>query len=1174
MDKTAIKNFAVRARNKLIEQVKQKAFEIGIEKGKFVEPEIKENDLYVLSDYKTLNNKEYEQRKRLINEIELKGYEQVIEEVAYTWFNRFVALRFMEVNGYLPTGVRVLSSETEGKVEPDIVTEALNIIDLDVDTETVYQYQDDNNTEGLFKYLLIKQCNSLYDIMPFIFEKIADYTEILLPNNLLSEGSVIRYMVESISEKDWAGQVEIIGWLYQFYISEKKDKVFASKGKVKKEEIPAVTQLFTPDWIVKYMVENSLGRYWLESNINENLKRKWEYYLEEPEQESEVQEKLEEIRHRNIYPEAITVLDPACGSGHILVYAFDVLFNIYKTVGYLESDIPQLILNNNLYGLEICDRAAQLASFSVMMKAREKDSRIFEKDVSLNICAIQESNGISSQTVDLLINKVNNIEEKEIVRKSFNYLIKLFNDAKNYGSILNVSIELDILEKSLLNLNKSKIEGLFEMFNKEILLDILPKLIKQAKIISNKYDIVITNPPYMGNNNMNKELKDFIKNEYNISKRDLFAVFIERCIKYSKKNKYIAMITQQSWMFLKSFEEIRELILRNFCITSLLQLGPRAFEEIGGEVVQTVSFVLQNNNLENYKGLYKNLTIKNNLKKKKDFFNDSKQYITKNYTFKSIPHKYIAYWTSNKVNKLFLKEKNLSAYGDAREGMATADNNRFLRYWYEVDHKSVEFNAKNRKQAKTSGMKWFPYNKGGGYRRWYGNKDYLVNWKNDGYEIRNNKDKNGRIRSHNYNLEYIFKQGITWSSISSSNLGARFSPKGALSDSKGPTYYCNQNNIKYILGFMNSKPVQIFLKVLAPTLDYKVGDIANLPLIIPNDSEKIAKINNLVNKCLYISKNDWNSFESSWDFKKHPLLTHKGTAQNIEDAFNNWSDYAEKQFYQLKKYEEELNRIFLEIYGLEDELTPEVDEGDVTVRRADRERDIKSFISYAVGCMFGRYSLDEEGLVYAGGEFDESRYDTFKVDKDGIIPILDDEYFDDDIVARFIKFLKVTFCEEHLEENLDYIAETLGRKSKETSRQAIRRYYVTNFIKDHVQTYSKRPIYWLFQSDGRRKAFNALIYMHRYDSGTVARVRTDYLHELQKKIEAEKVRLQGIIDSDLSAREINKAKKKFEKLNKDTEELIKYDEVLNHMANQQIEIDLDDGVQENYEKFADVLTRI
>lgn len=1157
MNKSAIKKFAVQARNQLIKEIDQKAYEIGIEKDKI---HSLENNAQIHG--RTLNSTEINQRNKLIEEIKQKGYEQVIDEVAYTWFNRFVALRFMEVNGYLPTGVKVLSSKTEGKIEPDIIQEALNI-DLDVEAETVHQFEDNNDTNSLYRYLLIKQCNSLNDIMPFIFEKIADYTEILLPNDLLKEDSVIRNLVENIDNEDWQ-DVEIIGWIYQFYISEKKDEVFGSSGKVKKEEIPAATQLFTPDWIVRYMVENSLGRYWLESNANDSLKEKWEYYLEEAEQEPEVKEELEKIRDKNINPEEITFLDPAAGSGHILVYAFEVLHDIYKSAGYMESSIPQLILNKNLYGLEICDRAAQLASLSVMMKARQKDSRIFEKEVDLNIISIQESNIINKKAIDLLVDSIKEQKYKNYLKNDLNYLIDLFEDAKNYGSILKIDqdISIDLINKALENLSDSAVD-LFGGINRDIVIELLPKLLEQYQIMKRKYDIVVTNPPYMGSGNMNKDLKEFLKINYPDSKKDLFSAFIDLCLNYS--NNYVSMITMHSWMFLKSFKDFRNKLLTKNTLLNMLHLGTNAFEEINGEIVQTSSFTFRKNHMNNYKGIFFRLVdFKNSDLKKKGFLNREKQYKNiKQKNFLKIPQFNISYWLSDNFISIF-SNKNIKNKGDVQEGLKTGKNDLFIRYWYEIN-----FNNSNIKSTGKN-SKWFKTTKGGNYRKWYGNNFHVLDYENNGKKLKQFK-KSSITGEKNY-----FNENISWSRISSSDASFRYTPEGSIPNMAGLAFYPDKN-LKYFLGLLNTKIIDIILNAINPSLNMPPGTVGILPIEEPDKITKLDIIESLVSQCVTISKKDWDSFEISWDFKKHPLLTHKNEPDTIKDAFNNWSKFAEEQFYQLKENEEKLNEIFIEIYGLEDELDPEVKEKDVTVRKADRARDIRSFMSYAVGCMLGRYSLNEEGLVYAGGEFDHSKYETFKADKDGIIPVLDKEYFDDDIVARFVEFVKATFGEENLEENLEYIADALiegGTSGQDTARETIRRYFLFDFIKDHTSEYNKCPIYWLFQSDGRGKAFNALIYMHRYDKGTVSRVRTDYLHELQNKIESEKVRLQNIIDSDLSGRQRTQAKKDLETLEKQTAELKEYDQKLNHLANKQIEIDLDDGVKENYAKFDEVLKNI
>jgi len=1219
MDKTAIKNFAVWARKKLIEDIKQKAYEIGITEKEIKEPEVSTSDTMIIGD-RSLNKIEIAQRKSLVSIIKEKGFNNVIEEVAYTWFNRFIALRFMEVNEYLPTGVRVLSSIEPGKKEPDIIKEALNI-DLDIDRELVYRLQDGNDTETLYRYLLVKQCNALKEILPGLFEKIEYYTEILLPSNLLGEGSVIRRLVDDIPEEDFKDQVEIIGWMYQYYISEKKDEVFEGLKKnikITKENIPAATQLFTPDWIVKYMVENSLGRLWLEGHPDEELKSKWKYYLEEAEQEPEVQKQLEEIRakSRDIKPEDIKVLDPAMGSGHILVYAFDVLYDIYKSAGYSERDIPKLILENNLYGLDIDDRAAQLAYFAVMMKARSKSRRIFREKVNLNICSIQESNGFPREAIDYFSKGYtyisgaslkreirNKITEAEQMKKQndlsdigfeqqIRYLIEVFHDAKEYGSILEVKpIDFDAIERRLEEIRNGGTQDLYEYQYRNIILEKIPALVKQARIMSQKYDVVCTNPPYMGRNGMNGKLSGFLRENYPDGKSDLFAAFME--VPYVKRNGMLAMINQHSWMFLSSFERLRKNIISNKTIINMLHLGPKAFEEIGGEVVQSTAFILRERHIKEYKSVFIRLVeIKDAQEKENEMLlaksnKNDVYFVTMVDNFKAIPGIPIAYWVSDNVINCFDKGKPLGEIAEPKQGLATGDNNRFLRLWYEIDNNKIGYKIESREKAKLSDFKWFPYNKGGAFRKWYGNIEYLINWYNDGKELF--AFKGSVLRNH----QYYFRECISWSKVTSGGFSVRYIPKGFLFDVAGCSIFLKKDKLLYLLGFLNSPSCMKALSLLSQTLNFEVGHIANLPVIINNDYKP--RIDGIVTRNIEISKIDWDSFETSWDFQRHPLLTHKGNSITIEQAFNNWSAFTEKQFNQLKANEEELNRIFIEIYGLQDELTPEVEDKDITIRKADRVRDIKSFISYAVGCMFGRYSIDAEGLIYAGGDFkdkwkcengqwkvrkivkdeegkviEDTWVDaTFVPDMDNVLPITNDEYFEDDIVSRFIEFLKVTFGEDTLEENLDYIADTLGRKSSETARQAIRRYFLKDFYKDHVQVYQKKPIYWLFDS-GKQDGFKALIYMHRYDEFTVARVRTDYLHKLQKAYEAEIKKLDIIIDSNVSQREKTNARKKKEKILKQMDECLQYDQLIAHVANQRIKIDLDDGVSVNYSKFQDI----
>ncbi|MGE6848227.1 BREX-1 system adenine-specific DNA-methyltransferase PglX [Bacillus tropicus] len=1150
MNKTAIKNFAVSARTQLMDAVKQKAYELGI-----TEIEIKEPETY--EDGFRINNKffrsyELEQRKKLIQKIEEKDYKQVIEEVSYTWFNRFIAIRFMEVNEYLPTGVRVLSSTQEGKNEPDVIGEVTNIAeDLDLNLDIVYRLQDENKTEDLFKYILIKQCNKLGEIMPMMFETIQDYTELLLPDNLLGEGSVVRNLVSMIDEEDWKEQVEIIGWLYQYYISEKKDEVFADlkkNKKITKENIPAATQLFTPKWIVKYMVENSLGRLWLESHPNEDLQQQWKYYLEEAEQEPEVQEQLEKLKNKELSPEDITVLDPCMGSGHILVYAFDVLYSIYQHAGYSEREIPQLILEKNLYGLDIDDRAAQLAYFALMMKARSYNRRIFRRPLELNVCSIQESNGISQEAIDYFVGD-------SLDRAEVEYLVDVFRDAKEYGSVLDVnSIHFDVLDSKVKEIRENdNVNDIFHLQYRDVLIDVLPNLIKQARVMSQKYHVVITNPPYMGHKGMNLKLNSFAKKRYPDSKLDLFAIFMERGIELTNEGGYIAQINQHSWMFLSSYEKLRETILNKVILNSMIHLGPRAFEEISGEVVQSTSFVFKNTYLFNYTGVYYDLTSVNTAQgKEQSFLKKLKEYNMKQSNYFNLPGSILAYSSSKETMEIFRDKESLYEHSLSEGQNVTGDNNRFVRFFWEVENENI---GKNKK--------WLQYAKGGSYRKWYGNITSIVDWS---IEARKHykKDKICRIIP-----EYLwYKKGITWGLVTTNSPSFRVLPEIATFDKGGSSIFIkDEMNIEYILGLANSKVGMHFLSYLNSTMNFQVKDIRNIPFI--KNKEKFNEITSYVLDCIEISKEDWNAFEISSAFKRHPFLKYKEKNSSLDWIYEKYQGYVSQQVEKLKESEEHLNHIFIEIYGLQNEIKPEVDEKDITIRKADKERDIKSFISYAVGCMFGRYSLDQEGLVFAGGEFNESKYKIFKADADNIIPITDDEYFEDDIVSRFIEFVRVTFSEETLEENLDFIAEALNKKANETSRQCIRRYFLKDFFKDHMKTYQKRPIYWLFDS-GKNDGFKALVYMHRYDVGTVAEVRTDYLHTLQRKYEAEIARRDVLLESDASTKDKTRAKKEKEKLQKQLLECQQYDQVIAHIANQKITIDLDDGVKVNYAKFQNV----
>ncbi|MGM8259699.1 BREX-1 system adenine-specific DNA-methyltransferase PglX [Clostridium perfringens] len=1205
MDKSKIKSFAIWARRRLIESVSDKASKIGI-----FENEIKDV-VAVQGGFKIVGSEEIlplskEHRDALVSQIKDKGFEQVMEEVAYTWFNRFMGLRYMEVNEYLPSGIRILSSEVEGKSEPDVLSKVSEIIDeLELNGEEIYALLDsgkNQDREKAYRKILVKQCNELGKIIPQMFEKISDYTELLLPDNLLEEGSVIKRMVSDIEEEDWKEEVEIIGWMYQYYISEKKDEVFAGLKKnikITKENIPAATQLFTPKWIVKYMVENSLGRLWLEGHPNEELQRHWKYYLEEAEQEPEVQEELNKIReeHSKLTPEDLKVLDPCMGSGHILVYAFDVLYEIYKTAGYSEREIPRKILQNNLYGLDIDDRAAQLASFALIMKARHYNRRLFREiqreELDLNLCSIQESNGIGKEAIEYFSNGNKELQE------DVEYLVKVFTDAKEYGSILEVEkVNFEAIKERLKEIGQE--DNLMFGDYRKMLLEKLPTLVKQAEIISRKYEVCVTNPPYMGSKGMNKQINDYVRKTYPKSKSDLYTVMLERCLKLSRKNGFISNITQQSWMFLTSYESLRKSIITSKVIQNMIHLGPRAFEEIGGEVVQTTTFVIRNFYTRNFESKFIRAIEVLDAKEKERYVsniiinNNKKIFEVSNNVFINIPNNIIAYWISKKLFEILENEKSLSEFANVRKGLITSDNDRFLRLWHEIDNISLGIGFKSDEKAKESKRKWFPYVKGGKFKKWYGNYEYVLNYYNDGEELKawveelTKTKPGGRI----INKEYYFKPGITWSSIGTSKTSFRYVDYGSIYSNTGMGIFSESIGYEYLISLLNSKVCESLLNIISPTMGFEAIYLSRIPI---KESINI-NIKYKSESCYQLSKNDWDSFETSWDFEKHPLLKDLGNINDnkISSAFSKWEEECENNFNQLKSNEEELNRMFIDIYGLQDELTPDVEDKDVTIRKADRERDIKSFISYAVGCILGRYSIDADGLIYAGGEF-KDKWDlenkkvrkiekdedgniisdswvdaTFIPDSDNIIPITEDEYFEDDMVSRFVDFVRTVYGEDTLEENLDFIADSIGRKGNETSRATIRRYFLKDFYKDHLKVYQKRPIYWMFES-GKNNGFKALIYMHRYDEQIVAKVRTDYLHTLQRKYEAEIERLRLTMDSsEATAKEKTASKKKIDKIMKQIEECKEYDEVVAYLANEQINIDLDDGVKVNYAKFQGV----
>ena len=1170
MDKNAIKKYAVWARRELISRVSQRAALY----------EITDKDYGDASADSVLGRvmsaEEKHQRQALIAQIREKGYEQVMEEIAYTWFNRFIALRFMEVNGYLPSRVRVFTDD-ENNFKPQILTEAINM-ELDgLDMEKVYALKNANDDDALFKYMLIVQCNALSSILPGMFQRISDYTELLLPDNLLREGSVIEQMISMIPEEDWKDAVQIIGWLYQYYNSEKKDDVFAAlkkNVKITKENIPAATQLFTPDWIVRYMVENSLGRLWLEGHpdVKEQLlpteeeqsayaagnrdpeDTKWHYYLEEAEQEPEVQAQLAETRkeYAALTPDRLKVIDPCSGSGHILAYMFDVLMKIYESYGYTTREAVASIVENNLYGLDIDDRAAQLAYFAVMMKARQYDRRFFSRGIQPHVYAIAESNHVDSFALEYFCNG----DAK--LKKAMDTIISELHDAKEYGSILTVTQQ----DWSALYARFAEIEEDIYISREAALSGLLP-LVQTAQALAQKYDTVVTNPPYMAVSNADAKVNDYVKKNFPDSKADLFAVFIERCGQMAKKNGYQAMITQHSWMFLSSFEKLRTKLLV-VDIVNMAHLGARAFEEIGGEVVQTTAFVIRKSHIADYKGEYCRLIEPTSQQGKENMFLDGEnRYNTDQSNFSKIPGSPVAYWVSAGLLSAFATGKSLGDIALARNGMKTGENGRFVRLWWEVILQGFNSTACDWKEASSSGAKWFPYNKGGEFRKWYGNNDCIVNWQNEGDEIFNHAKADKR-NVQDYPLELKFKPSASWSLVTSGQPAFRYKENN-LSDIAGMSFFTEKQELLILLGFCNSKIALEILKILAPTINFQAGDIGRLPIVdygVETDTIRALVTSNIDESAL-----DWDSFETSWDFRHHPLLRKVPT---IAEAFDQWQAECDDRFNQLKANEEELNRIFIDIYGLQNELTPEVEDKDVTVRRADLGRDIRSFISYAVGCMFGRYSLDVDGLAYAGGEWDASKYASFAADKDNIIPICDDEYFDDDIVGRFVEFVRKVYGDDTLEENLKFVADALGGKGQ--PKDVIRNYFLSDFYSDHCKIYQKRPIYWLFDS-GKKNGFKALIYMHRYKPDIIARMRTDYVHEQQGRYRTAIADLESrIANADTGSRV--KLTKQLTKLQNQAEELRVYEEKIHHLADQMIRIDLDDGVKHNYAIFQDVLAKI
>lgn len=1139
MNKNAIQKYAIWARNELIEQVKQRAFQYGIDENGYGD----ENASVIAG--RVLSTDEKRQRRLFVDEIKRSGYNQAIEEVAYTWFNRFVALRYMEVNDFLPTHIRIFS-DASGNFNPEILTNVLHLDLPGIDRAKVSEYLNENKTEELYRYLLLTQCNALNELLPEMFERMGAYTELLLPNNILKPESVIGRLVNDIPEDDFRDTVEIIGWLYQYHISKRREQVIDPiyNRTVARKDVPAATQIFTPDWIVRYMVENSLGRMFAKKHPK--LKERWLYYIENEHTPSEI--KVEDVR----------LIDPCMGSGHILVYAFEVFMQIYISEGYSEREAAKLIIEKNIFGLEIDHRAYQLAYFALMMKARQYNRRIL-------------SIGLRPQL----------------------YEPSGYPEGMEYGSLVKVDkIEPLPEQPEEITLFTESYETQMDTWN-------------FRRLLAEKYDVVITNPPYL--NNFDGKLKDYVQSEYSEYSTDLFSVFIYRNLLLCKENGYSAYMTPNVWMFIKSYEKLRNFIIQNKTVSSLVQLAKGAFFKEA--TVDICTFVLQNNSRQTIGDYIRLEKFKGDMELQRVKTLEAVKNSDCNYRYRSDSSKFsfitgspFAYWVGEVLLNAFSNANTISVIAPPRVGLQTGNNDLFMRNWFEIDINKIGFNLTSREEAQKSQQKWFPYNKGGAFRRWYGNRDFVVNWENDGYSIRNNIDANGRLRSRPQNTKYYFKPAITWSDLTSSSFSGRYCEGGFIFDVKGSSGFPKEEVHYYILGLLNSKISQECIHILNPTITTQVGDMARIPVYF--DKEKKPIIDTLVMNAIQYSKTDWDSYETSWDFKKNPLICGEKT---IKAAYEKWKDEADERFNKLKANEEELNRLFIEIYGLQDELNPDVEDKNITLKtntayrykqkkkklknnelEVQKELDkeecyrndklqqdtISEFISYAVGCMLGRYSLDVEGIAYAGGTWDSEKYKTFPVDKDNILPICDDEYFGDDITGRFVDFVKVVYGENSLNENLRYIADALGGKGD--PRDVIRNYFLKDFFKDHCALYSgtvgKRPIYWLFDS-GKKNAFKALIYMHRYSRDLLAKLRTDYVHEQQERYRTQLSHIAGSLNT-ASGAERAKLLKQQDKLTEQLREITDFEEKVHHLADQNIMIDLDDGVKKNYEIFADVLAKI
>jgi hypothetical protein len=1154
MNHAELKNYAPQARHDFIRAVTDRAAFYGVTAAK-IEPVTEQGDVAIIAGH-AFPASVVAKRKRLLDRIDRDGFHQVMEALAYTWFNRFVAIRFMELHGYLEHGYRVLSHPDPTKTIPEILELAEHVDLPGLSKEKVIDLKLDGNKESeLYRMLLLAQCHALHSTMPFLFEGIDDETELVLPENLLHSDSIIRKLVAASDPEDWQ-EVEVLGWLYQFYISERKDEVMARKTAVPTEDIPAVTQLFTPHWIVRYLVENSLGRLWLLNHPSSKLREHMPYYIE-GENETDFL--------RITKPEDIRILDPACGSGHMLTYAFDLLFLIYGEEGYAPTEIPALILRRNLYGLEICPRAAQLANLALVFKAREKSPRFIQPGnlVQPRILALQNVHFDDGELRDYIAA----LDLGDLFNQPMLRLLHQFEEATTFGSLIQPCLDESGIAYARRAIEKKDLGS--QLFLRETHDKVL-RVFEQAEMLYQRYHVVVANPPYMGSNGMNGPLKLFIQDKYPAAKADLMTCFMSRAPTLVLGAGYWGMINLPSWMFLSSFEEFRKSLVTNETILSLLHLGRGVF----GSDFGSVAFTAQNKNpIKSRVGVYRRLFDRHVQVRSVDKINklfleaNENRFLFAQARFSDLPGHVIAYWLSAAALNIFHRGTRLGAKFPAKSGVMTGDDEFFLRQWHEVSIARVGFGYVNEAHIRKEHA-FFPMNKEEGFRKWTGRFTTVFRYIDHGREHSEREDINYRLRDK----DLYFQSGISWGDVTSGPLSFRYQPKGLIFAARAPTVFCDD---KVLIAFLNSSLTAFFGSAINPTLSFNLADLYDLPLLLDEMKNARGSIEPLVDSLIVLSTADWDNFETSWGFCDQPLLRPGLKGATLEASWRNWEAQSTAAIRRMQELETENNRIWIDAYSLQDELTPEVPEQQITLARSDARRDMAAFLSYAVGCMMGRYSLDEPGLILADAADSLAEYMekvgkplnrlTFSPDEDGIIPVLDGEWFKDDIVARVHAFLRATFGEATLEANLHFIEESLGKD--------LRKYFVADFYKDHLQTYKKRPIYWLFSS-GKERAFQALVYVHRYHEGTLSRMRTEYVIPLQGKSASRIDQLAGDIQKATSTSHRKKMEKERDTLLKQRNELQTFDEKLRHYADQRIQLDLDDGVKVNYGKFGDLLAEV